>query len=108
MSDHLKLTREELYRLVWAKPMTEVGQDFQVSDRAIAKVCARKQIPVPPRGYWAKKNAGKSVSKPPLPEFAVKPPKEPQSRATLVRQTPEKGNFRSVFEDRNQTIKKAL
>ena len=61
MSDHLRLTREELYSLVWAKPMTEVGQDFQISDRAMAKICARKQVPVPPRGYWAKKNAGKSV-----------------------------------------------
>ena len=76
MSDHLKLTREELYSLVWAKPMTEVGQDFQISDRAMAKICARKQVPVPPRGYWAKKNAGKSIPKSPLPEFVVKPPKE--------------------------------
>ncbi len=76
MSDHLRLTREELYSLVWAKPMTEVGQDFQISDRAMAKICARKQVPVPPRGYWAKKNAGKSVLRSPLPEFVVKQPKE--------------------------------
>jgi hypothetical protein len=60
LSDHLRLTREELYRLVWAKPMTEVGQDFQISDRAMAKICARKQVPVPPRGYWAKKNAARA------------------------------------------------
>ena len=38
MPDHLKLTREELYSLVWSKPMTEVGQDFQISDRAMAKI----------------------------------------------------------------------
>ena len=36
--DHLKLTREELHILVWAKPMSEVGQDFQISDRAMAKI----------------------------------------------------------------------
>jgi hypothetical protein len=47
--------------MVWAKPMKEVGQDFQISDRTMAKICARKQVPVPSRGYWAKKNAGKSV-----------------------------------------------
>ena len=81
MSDHLRLTREELYSLVWAKPMTEVGQDFQISDRAMAKICARKQVPVPPRGYWAKKNAGKTVPKPPLPEFVVKPPKGSESQS---------------------------
>lgn len=51
MAEHLKLTREELYSLVWAKPMTEVAEDFQISDRAMAKICARKQVPVPPRGY---------------------------------------------------------
>jgi len=62
--DHLKLTREELHDLVWAKPMTQVAKDFQISDRALAKICARKQVPVPPRGYWAKKSAGKNVPKP--------------------------------------------
>jgi hypothetical protein len=29
--DHLRLTREELYNLVWAKPMTQVAWDFQIS-----------------------------------------------------------------------------
>jgi hypothetical protein len=106
--DHLSLTREELYNLVWAKPMTEVGQDFQISDRAMAKICARKQVPVPPRGYWAKKNAGKSVSKPPLPEFVAKPPKERRAGVTLGRPTPEKGKIHSMFEERNQAIKKAI
>lgn len=48
--DHLSLTREELYNLVWAKPMTGVGHDIEISDRAMAKISARKQVPVPPRG----------------------------------------------------------
>jgi hypothetical protein len=108
MSDHLKLTREELYGLVWAKPMTEVARDFQISDRAMAKVCAKKQVPVPPRGYWAKKNAGMIVPKPPLPEFVVKPPKEVKVRVTQAKQTPEKRKVLSGYEERNQTIKKAL
>ncbi len=108
MPDHLRLTREELYSLVWSKPMTEVGQDFRISDRAMAKTCARKQVPVPPRGYWAKKNAGKSVSKTPLPEFVVKPQKERKGALTPERQTPERRKVRSMFEERNQTIKKAL
>jgi hypothetical protein len=108
MSDHLKLTREELYGLVWARPMTEVAQDFQISDRAMAKVCARKQVPVPPRGYWAKKNAGITVPKPPLSEFVVKPPKEVKVRATQAKGTPEKRKVLGWNEERNQTIKKAL
>lgn len=107
MAEHLKLTREELYSLVWAKPMTEVAQDFQISDRAMAKICARKQVPVPPRGYWAKRNAGKSVSKPPLPEFVVRPSKEERG-VTPARQTTEKRKVSTVFEERNQTIRRAL
>ena len=106
--DHLRLTREELYSLVWAKPMTEVGQDYQISDRAMAKACARQQVPVPPRGYWAKRNAGKVAPLPPLPEFVAKPSMERKNRVSPARETSEKRKFRSVFEERNQTIKKAL
>jgi hypothetical protein len=106
--DHRRLTREELYNLVWAKPMTEVGHDFGISDRAMAEVCARIQVPVPTRGYWAKKTEGKSVAKLPLPEFVVKAPKESKGGVTPARQTAEKRSFGSVFEQRNQTIKKAL
>ena len=108
MSDHLKMTREELYGVVWAKPMTEVARDFQISDRAMAKVCAKKQVPVPHRGYWAKKNAGMNVPKPPLPEFVVKPPKEVKVRVTPAQQPPEKRKVVTAYEERNQTIKRAL
>jgi len=106
--DHLRLTREELYSLVWAKPMTEVAQNYQISDRAMAKICARKLVPVPPRGYWAKKTAGKSAPIPPLPEFVVKPSMEKPNNVSPAPQVSEKGKFRSVFEERNQTIKGAL
>jgi hypothetical protein len=106
--DHLKLTREELHDLVWAKPMTQVAKDFQISDRALAKICARKQVPVPPRGYWAKKSAGKDVPKPPLPEFVAKPPKEKKEKVTPVQQAATKPKLRSVFDERRQTIRKVL
>src|SRR6266576_1665556 len=51
-------------------------KDFQISDRALAKICARKQVPVRPRGYWVKKRAGKDVPNTPLPEFVAKRQKE--------------------------------
>jgi hypothetical protein len=70
--DHLRLTREELYSLVWAKPMTQVAQEFEISDRAMAKLCAKRQVPVPPRGYWARKKAGQAVSELPLLAFTEK------------------------------------
>jgi len=106
--DHLKLTREELHNLVWAKPMTQVAKDFQISDRAMAKICARKQVPAPPRGYWAKKSAGEDIPKPPLPEFVAKPPKEKKEKAAPVEQTAKKPKLRSMFDERKQTLRKVL
>jgi len=106
--DHLRLTREELHNLVWAKPMTEVAKDFQISDRAMAKICARKQVPVPPRGHWAKKSAGKDVPKPALPEFVAKAPKEEKAEAKPQQQPPKKPKVGAVFEERNQKIRKSL
>jgi hypothetical protein len=88
--------------------MTEVAKDFQISDRAMAKICARKQVPVPPRGYWAKKRAGKDVPKPSLPEFVAKAPKEKKAEAKLQHQPPKKPKVGSVFEERNQKIRKLI
>ncbi len=59
-------SREELHELVWSTPMQKLAQRFGLSDRGLAKTCARHLIPVPPRGYWAKLEAGQSVKKTPL------------------------------------------
>lgn len=66
-----RLTRAELYRLVWASPVTEVAKRFAVSDVAVGKVCRAADIPLPPRGYWAKKAAGKKVEPTPLPARGI-------------------------------------
>jgi len=66
-----RLTRAELYRLVWASPVTEVAKRFGVSDVAVGKVCRAADIPLPPRGYWAKKAAGKEVEPTPLPARGI-------------------------------------
>jgi len=56
-----ELTRRAMYDLVWSKPMTKVAEEFGISDVALKKACDRHRVPTPPRGYWAKKDAGKSV-----------------------------------------------
>jgi hypothetical protein len=56
-----RLTRQELYDLVWSEPMTKISARFGISDVAMAKACQKMQVPVPPSGYWARKSAGKSV-----------------------------------------------
>lgn len=55
------LTRRAMYDLVWSEPMSKVAQEFGISDVALKKICEKHRVPTPPRGYWAKKEAGKPV-----------------------------------------------
>lgn len=56
-----RLTREELYRMVWDRPTIRLAEEFGISGNGLAKVCDRLDVPYPPRGHWAKKEAGKPV-----------------------------------------------
>ena len=62
-----ELTREQLYERVWDMPLQRLAEEFGISDVALAKRCRKLNIPTPPRGYWAKLEAGKRVKKRPLP-----------------------------------------
>ncbi len=76
-----QFTREELYELVWTTPLSKLAGQFGVSDVAIAKRCRREGVPVPPRGYWAKVAAGKSVERPALSsEAPPRPMPEPKTK----------------------------
>lgn len=76
------LTRQELYELVWAEPMSKLAERFDISDRGLAKICSRASVPVPERGYWARVQAGQERDKTPLPaptadtpqQVAIRPP----------------------------------
>lgn len=60
-------TRQQLYELVWSGPITTLAKSLSISDVGLAKACRRGDIPLPPRGYWAKLSAGKRVIRPTLP-----------------------------------------
>src|SRR5262245_3540916 len=63
--------RAELYDQAWAEPVRTVAKRYGVSDVALAKICKKLLVPVPGRGYWAEKEAGKAPARPelsPLPE----------------------------------------
>lgn len=62
-----RLKRQELYQLVWSQPMKTLAVRFGISDVALKKTCARAAVPVPGRGHWAKKEAGKRVVQANLP-----------------------------------------
>lgn len=62
-----QLTRQELFDLAWAEPMQRLAKRFGISDVGLAKICKAAHIPLPPRGYWAKVEAGQSPPKAVLP-----------------------------------------
>ena len=59
--------RDELYREVWDQPLTKLMTKYGISAVALGKVCRKLQIPLPGRGYWAKKEFGKAGERVPLP-----------------------------------------
>ena len=75
----IETTRRAIYDLVWSKPMTKVAADFQISDVALKKACDRHRVPTPPRGYWAKKEAGKPVKQVSFVETA-----DPQDERVVI------------------------
>jgi integrase len=62
-----RLTRQQLYELVWSKPISRLAEQFDISDVGLAKACRRANVPIPHRGYWAKVQAGVSATKEPMP-----------------------------------------
>jgi len=60
--------REDLYRLVWTSPLSEIAARLGVSDVGLAKLCRRAGVPIPGRGYWARTEAGQAVEPVPMQE----------------------------------------
>lgn len=65
---HTALSREELFARVWQRPLGEVAPGLGLSRTGLAKLCARLEVPCPPRGYWAQRRKGVASTPPPLPE----------------------------------------
>src|ERR1035441_2062220 len=63
LAPKVTLTREELYEKVWSIPMQKLAVEFSFSDRGFAKLCRRYEVPVSPRGYWARIQIGQSVKR---------------------------------------------
>jgi hypothetical protein len=67
MPDSIRLTRQELYDRVWSTPLAKLGPELGMSGRGLAKLCAREGVPVPNRGWWAKKEFGWNPTQAKLP-----------------------------------------
>ena len=47
--------------------MRTLAKEFGMSDVGLAKICRKHNVPVPPVGYWRRKETGYKVKCPPLP-----------------------------------------
>lgn len=66
-----RVSRSELYDLVWSEPASKLAKRFGISDVMLAKVCRGSNIPKPSLRYWAKQDAGKPTKKLALPARAL-------------------------------------
>lgn len=66
----MRVTRARLYDLVWSNPLTQLAEQSTVSVPTLKSTCTKFDIPLPPRGYWAKLQAGKPTAKALLPARA--------------------------------------
>ncbi|MFC3077284.1 TetR/AcrR family transcriptional regulator [Phenylobacterium terrae] len=62
-----RITRGELYELVWSQPLKRLAADLGISGNALAKICDRVLVPHPSRGYWSAQGGSRRECRPPLP-----------------------------------------
>lgn len=61
------ISRDDLYKQVWERPLMKVAADYNITGTALKKICDRHEIPTPERGYWTKLEFGKPVQHSRLP-----------------------------------------
>jgi hypothetical protein len=67
--DPVTVARDTLYAEVWEKPLWTLAKKYGISDVALGKICAKLNVPTPPRGYWARVREGYRVTVPMLPDL---------------------------------------
>ncbi|GGG40646.1 hypothetical protein [Bizionia arctica] len=62
------MTRNELYNLVWSKPVSQILKQYPIKITTFKKLCEDNVIPLPKNGYWSKIRFNKEVDIIPLPK----------------------------------------
>ncbi len=62
-----KYSRQELYDLVWSKPLAGAATEVGLSANGLAKLCDRLLIPRPARTHWTRQGAAAAAARPLLP-----------------------------------------
>src|SRR5579859_2182723 len=67
MYEEIEFSREDLFQMVWSRPVLAIAKEIGISDVALGKACRKASIPLPGRGHWASVKGGKVAPKPILP-----------------------------------------
>ena len=62
-----EFSRQQLYDLIWSKPIAEVAVDFGVAETTVKNHCNNRRVPCPARRYWRAIALGGNPRKKPLP-----------------------------------------
>lgn len=73
--------RQELYNEIWQEPAIHIAKKYGISGVMLGKICRKLSIPVPGRGYWARKKNGYKVGIKPLPKLKNVPVIQPHKVA---------------------------
>lgn len=99
-SESIKISRQELYDLVWSKPMTTLAKEYNISDNGLRKICKKLNIPLPQLGHWQKIQYGKKVKIIPLPKDF-----KGEETVILNERKEEAGNENNVFSEYHKLLK---
>lgn len=61
------MTREQLYNLVWTKPVSKILVEYSITQTGFKNLCNENDVPLPHNGYWQKLRHNKKVVQTPLP-----------------------------------------
>jgi len=96
----MTISRQELYDLVWTKPLGQVAQIFRMKDHVLKRLCQEHTIPLPKLGYWQKIKYGKAVRREELPKTGNEIPIE-----LLVDKKGEAAYFKDSYQRRVYGLK---
>jgi hypothetical protein len=52
--EYTDFQRDELYEEVWTEAVSKVAKRYGISDVGLRQICVSLEVPLPPRGYWAR------------------------------------------------------
>lgn len=99
-NESIKISRQKLYDLVWAKPMRTLSKEYEISDNGLRKICKKLSIPLPELGHWQKIQYGKKVKIIPLPKDF-----KGEETITLNERKEEANNENNMFSQYHKLLK---